>query len=107
MTLYNQAKEIAREAFNESGGDMDRAQELLHEMCEGLRTSFAYHDAIQFCANNDTSDGEAWLEDCGGIVQDGDTFGAIACRIAFATIYCAASDALAELAEEAEDASVN
>jgi hypothetical protein len=59
-----------------------------------------YHKAIQFCADQDTRDGEAWLEDCGGIAQPGDSFGQIACRIAFATLLCAAEDALQELRQE-------
>jgi hypothetical protein len=47
--------------------------------------------------------GEAWLEDCGGITQKGDTFGKIASRVAFATLYCAACDALAEIEQEQEE----
>jgi len=48
--------------------------------------------------------GEEWLEDCRGISQEGDSFGTIACRIAFATLYVAAQDALCELQDELEDA---
>lgn len=104
MHLYTEAKAMAREALEQSEGDFDDARDYLHETCDGHEVAIYYHEAIQFCAGQDTSDGEAWLEDCGGIAQPGDTFGAIACRIAFATLYCAAQEALSELEEEGEDA---
>jgi len=63
-----------------------------------------YHfKAIDFCANNDTSDGEAWLEDVGGLTQPGDTFGQIASRVAYATIYVAAEEVLRELQDQEEE----
>ena len=102
MNLHQFAKELAREALTECEGDVDAARDYLHESCDGYETSIYHHKAIQFCADYDTSDGEEWLEDCGGIAQPGDSFGAIACRIAFATLYCAACEALSEL--ESEDA---
>jgi hypothetical protein len=104
MNLHKEAYALAREAFEESrtyGGD---AADLLHESCDGHEVSIYYHKAIKFCAEQDTSAGEEWLDDCGGIAQPGDSFGAIACRIAFATLLCAAQAALQELAEEAEEA---
>ena len=97
MHLYTEAKAIATQALQEAGGDLDTARELLHEMCDGHQVSIYYGKAIDFCATQDTSAGEEWLEDCGGIVQAGDTFGSIACRIAFATLFCAAEEALQEL----------
>ena len=102
MHLYTEAKSIAQEAWNESNGDFDLAQEYLHESCDGHEVSIYYHKAIQFCSEQDTSEGEEWLEDCGGIVQPGDTFGSIACRIAFATLYAASQEALNEIQEESE-----
>ena len=104
MHLYTEAKAIALEAMRSCDGDTDAAQEFIHESCDGHETVIYYHKAIQFCADQDTSDGEAFLEDCGGIAQPGDTFGAIACRIAFATLYCAAIDCLHELDMEEGDA---
>lgn len=101
MNLYSEAKEIAQQAFDESREYGADAQDILHQICDGHEVSIYYHNAIQFCADNDTSEGESWLEDIGGIAQPGDSFGAIACRIAFATLYCAAQEALAEL-ESAE-----
>ena len=101
MHLYTEAKALALEAFTEAEGDLDSAQDLLHQSCDGHEVVIYYHKAIKFCADQDTSEGEQWLEDCGG-VQAGDTFGAIACRIAFATLYCAALEELHELHDEAE-----
>ena len=102
MNLYKEAQEIATEALRESGGDFDEAREFVHQTCDGHAVSIYYSRAIDFCATNDTSEGEQWLEDCGGIAHEGDTFGDIACRIAFATLLCAARQALAKL--ESEDA---
>jgi hypothetical protein len=101
FNLHNEARDLAQAAFDEAreyGGD---ATDLLHQMCDGHAIAIYYGRAIDFCATNDTNDGEAWLEDCGGIAQPDDTFGAIACRIAFATLYCAAMEALNELESEA------
>ena len=104
MNLTEEARTIAQEAWDESreyGGD---PSDYIHQSCDGHEVTIYYHKAIQFCADQDTSAGEEWLEDCGGIAQPGDTFGAIACRIAFATLYCAAQEALAEIEAEAEEA---
>ena len=105
MHLYTEAHSIALEAWNESKFDLDDAMEFVHQSCDGHGVSIYYNRAIEFCAVQDTSEGEQWLEDCGGIVQSGDTFGSIACRIAFATLYCAAMEALHEIADEHEEES--
>jgi len=105
MHLYTEAKAIAQEAWNESGFDIDTAMEFAHESCDGHEISVYYGKGIQFCADQDTNDGEEWLEDCGGIVQDGDSFGSIACRIAFATLLVAAQEILQEIAGEQEEGS--
>jgi len=101
MNIYTEAQEIAREALAECEGDYDVARDMIHQMCDGHEVAIYYGKAIQFCAEQNTNEGEAWLEDCGGIVQDGDTFGTIACRIAFATLLCASEQALSELETEA------
>ena len=103
MNLYTEAKEIALEAWNESGFDIDTARDFIHESCDGHEIAIYYGKGIQFCADQDTSDGEQWLEDCGGLVQSGDTFGSIACRIAFATLLVATQEALQEIADEHEE----
>ena len=103
LHLYTEARALAQEAFTESGGDVDAAREYLHQSCDGHEVVIYYHKAIQFCADQDTDAGESWLEDCGGIAQPGDSFGAIACRIAYATLLCASEEALQEIAEEAAE----
>ena len=104
MNLYTEARALALEAFTESGGDVDTARDYLHESCDGHEVVIYYHKAIQFCADHETGRGEEWLDDAGGLAQPGDSFGAIACRIAFATLLCAAEEALQEIAEEAAEA---
>lgn len=103
MHLYTEAKAIALEAWQESEFDLDTAMEFIHESCDGHEISIYYHKAIQFCVDQDTSDGEDWLEDCGGIAQDGDTFGSIACRIAFATLLVRSQEMLQEIADQHEE----
>tara|TARA_R110000824_G_scaffold400866_1_gene609597 strand:- start:7049 stop:7372 length:324 start_codon:yes stop_codon:yes gene_type:complete len=103
MNLYTEAKEIALEAWNESGFDIDTAMDFIHESCDGHEISIYFYKAIQFCADQDTSEGEQWLEDCIGIAQKGDTFGSIACRIAFATLLVATQEALHEIAVEHDE----
>jgi len=103
MNLYTEAKAIALEAWNESNFDIDTAMEFSHESCDGHEISIYYAKAIEFCATQDTSEGEQWLDDCGGVVQSDDTFGDIACRIAFATLLVATQEALQEIADNYEE----
>ena len=102
MHLYREAKAIVSEAIDQCGTDLDELQEFIHESCDGHEIATYYGKAIDFCATQDTNDGEEWLEDCGTLVQAGDTFGGIACRIAFATLYCACERVLEETLEEME-----
>lgn len=104
MHLYTEARAIAAEALSAAEGDFDTAFDYIHETCDAHEVAIYYGKAINFCATQDTSAGEEWLEDCGGIAQPGDSFGNIACRIAFATLYVAAQQALEELREEQEQA---
>ena len=106
MHLYTEAKAIALEAWNESKFDIDTAMEFAHESCDGHEIAIYYGKAIEFCATHDTSEGEQWLEDCGGVVQSGDTFGSIACRIAFATLLVATHDALQKIADNHEESEI-
>lgn len=103
FNLYKEAQEIAKEALEESNGDFDGAQDFIHQTCDSHEISIYPYRAIQFCAAQDTGDAEAWLEDCGGIAQDGDSFGQIACRIAFATLLCASMSCLEEITAEHEE----
>jgi hypothetical protein len=103
MNLYIEAKAIAQEAWNETG-NLDDALSFVQQSVDSHEISIYYGKAIDFCATHDTDRGEQYLEDCGGISQDGDTFGAIACRIAYATLLVAAEDCLFEIEQEQEDA---
>lgn len=97
MNLWKEAQSIAQEAVQAQKEYGQDTQDSIHESCDSHEVAIYYHKAIQFCADHDTSEGESWLEDIGGITQPGDSFGQIACRIAFATLYCAAQEALAEM----------
>jgi hypothetical protein len=103
MHLYKEAKAIVKEAIEQVGTDRDELQDFIHQSCDGHEVTIYYFKAHAFCANNDTSDGEEWLEvSSGSIVQEGDTYDSIACRIAFATLYCACDRVLEETLEEME-----
>ena len=103
MHLYTECKSIVEEAIEELGtGCEDSLLEYIHQYCDGHEVSIYYGKAIQFCAGTTTNDGEEWLEDCGGIAQEGDTFGSIACRISFATLLVECEKILAEKLEEVE-----
>jgi hypothetical protein len=104
FNLYKESREIAQEAWEESNGDIDDAVDFIHQTCDSHEIVIYYHKAIQFCAECDTSDSESYLEDCGGIAQEGDSFGQIACRIGFATLLCASMSCLEEIIAEHEGA---
>ena len=101
--FYLEAMNIAREALDNTESE-DEARDYLHESCDGHAWTIYYGAAIQLCSIVDTSDGEAWLEDCGGIAQPGDTFGNVACRVAFATLLCEAQNQLDVMIRERERA---
>lgn len=104
MNLYQEARTIAQEAIEAQKQYGQDPQEYIHETCDMHEIAIYYGKAIDFCATHDTDAGEQWLEDCGGIAQPGDSFGNIACRIAYATLLCACEKALAELINEAGEA---
>lgn len=100
--LTKEAESLAREIWAESQGDENTARDLVHEYADGHELAIYYGKALDLCATCSTDDGEQWLEDCGGIAQPGDSFGNIACRIAFAELYCRTGAALETLIEESE-----
>jgi hypothetical protein len=106
MNLYKEAKAIVEDAIEEVGTDRDDLQDHIHQSCDGHEVAIYYGKAIDFCATHNTDEGEQWLEDCGGIVQDGDTFGGIACRIAFATLLCACERYIDEALEDMNGESI-
>lgn len=97
MNLHKEAKRIAQDALEEAREYGLDASDMVHQNCDSHEVSIYYHKAIQFCAEQNTDAGEEFLEDSGSIAQFGDSFGQIACRIAFATLYMAAMEELAEL----------
>jgi hypothetical protein len=99
--LSEEAYEIADEAWQETK-DRDAAIDFIHETCDGHELSIYYGKAIDFCAANDTTCGEDYLDDIGGISQKGDTFGAIACRIAYACLVASAWACLDGIIDEEE-----
>ena len=78
MTQFNinkEAQELAQDAWDSAleyglTDDIQElqeyAQERLHQSCDGHEMAIYTYKAIQFCADVDTSDGEQWLDDCGG-----------------------------------------
>lgn len=100
MNLYHEAREIAQEAIKECGYNESALQDYIWQSCDSHRIAFVYHEGITFCAEQDTTRGEELLEGGGGIIQEDDSFGAIACRIAYATLYVAVVEALDEILEE-------
>jgi hypothetical protein len=103
FNLYRESREIAQEAWEESNGDIDDAVDFINQTCDSHEIVIYSGKALEFCASQDTSDGEAFLDDCGGIAQEGDSFAQIACRIAFATLLCASQNALYEIQEESDN----
>jgi hypothetical protein len=103
-SLSEEAYEIADEAWQETK-DRDAAIDFIHETCYGHELSIYYGKAIDFCANNDTTRGEEYLEELGGISSGifGDTFGAIACRLAYACLVTSALDRLDGIIDEEEE----
>lgn len=99
--LRQEAESLAKEILA-SYPDADEARDEVHMTCDGHAWAIYTHKALMLCAHCDTSEGERWLEDCDSLSVKGDTFASIACRIAFATLYCATSEALESLIEERE-----
>lgn len=102
MNIYTEAKAIAQEALEQTQYSRDDAEDFINETCDGHEVVIYYHKAIEFCAMHNTDDGEQWLEDCGGIAHKGDSFGMIACRIAYATLLMASLGAMEKMLEERE-----
>jgi hypothetical protein len=100
MNLYKEAKAIVSDAIDDIGTDRDELQDYIYQSCDSHQVAIYYGEAIDFCATQNTDEGEQWLEDCDSLVQAGDTFGGIACRIAFATLLCACMTVLEETLDE-------
>jgi hypothetical protein len=105
MNLYKEAKAIVSDAIDQVGNDRDDLEEFIHQSVDGHEVCIYYGKAIDFCATQNTDEGEQWVEDCGGM-QAGDTFGGIACRIAYGTILCACMEVLEETLDEMDGESI-
>jgi hypothetical protein len=92
--LYTLAKSIVLDAIDECGNDRDALDTYIWQSCDGSDVSIYYHKAIQFCADNNTTAGEELFEECGGWQNGRDTFGEVACRIAFGTLLAECRDIL-------------
>jgi hypothetical protein len=77
----------------------DEMIDRIWETVDGHQWVIYYHHAIQLCANCNTDEGEVFLEDTGG-TQAGDTFGGIACKIAFGELYFRTCQELNEMIDE-------
>lgn len=114
VNAYTEAREIASEAIQEvinQGATEpleieESAREFAWQSCDSHEVVIYYHKAIQFCADNNTSMGELWLNDCScGIAHDDDdTFGQIACRVAFATLLSLAEEYIMAICADMEEA---
>ena len=104
MNLYKESLTIAQDAWEESNYNEEDARDFIHQSCDGHEVAIYHYRGVEFCHEQDTSDGMEWLDDCGGITQEGDSFGQIACRIAFATLLCAAEERLQDIIAQHEEA---
>ncbi len=100
MHLYTEARSIVLEAIEQVGTDRDECETFIWQSCDGHEVSIYYHKAIQFCAEQNTDAGEEMFEEMGGWQDGRDTFGSVACRIAFGTLYTYTMELLHEELEE-------
>ena len=66
MNLYKEAKAIVSDAIDQVGNDRDDLEEFIHQSVDGHEVCIYYGKAIDFCATQNTDEGEQWVEDCGG-----------------------------------------
>ena len=95
--LQQEAKRLAQECFDEGDTHGEDPNEYLWQTCDGHEWAIYTYKALLLCAECDTSEGEDYLE---GVGMEFDSLAQHACTVAFATLYCAAMDALAELEQE-------
>lgn len=98
--LQQEAKLLAQECFDEGDTHGEDPNEYLWQTCDGHEWSIYTYKALMLCANCDTSEGEDFLEGCGNQYN---SLAEHASAVAFATLYCAAMDALATIEQEARD----
>lgn len=96
--LQQEAKRLAQECFNEGDEGGNDPNEYLWQTCDGHEWSIYTYKALLLCAECDTSEGEDYLE---GLDMQHNSLAEHACAVAFATLYCAAMDELADIEDEA------
>ena len=96
--LQQEAKRLAQECFNEGDEGGNDPNEYLWQTCDGHEWAIYTYKALLLCAECDTSEGEDYLE---GLDMQHNSLAEHACAVAFATLYCAAMDELADIEDEA------
>ena len=99
--LQQEAKRLAQECFDEGDQGYDDPNDYLWQTCESHEWAIYTYKALMLCAECDTSDGEDFLEGLGD--NDWKDLADHACAVAFATLYNAAMDALADIEQEARE----
>jgi hypothetical protein len=107
--LWKECKALAAEIFDEfkreHGADFDPEEwreemmDRAHETADGHAWVIYTHRAIQLCSECDTTRGEEFLDDIGG-VEKGDTFGGIATKIAYGEMRRRIEEELEDLVDE-------
>ena len=98
--LQQEAKRLAQECFDAGDTYGEDPNENLWQTCDGHEWSIYTYKAMLLCAECDTSEGEDYLE---GIGAEFSSLAEHACAVAFATLYCAAMDELADIEDEARE----
>jgi hypothetical protein len=84
--LRQEAKRIVEDAIEEESEFDVPALETVQQSCDGHQWVIYTYKAILLCAECDTSEGEAWLEEVG---SECDSFGEHASKLAYATLLTA------------------
>lgn len=99
--LEQEAKRLAQECFDAGDTHGEDPNEYLWQLCDGHEWVIYTYKALMLCAECDTSEGDQYAFESG--LLEFDSIGEHACIVAFATLYCAAMDALATIEQEARD----
>jgi hypothetical protein len=94
-TLQNEAIEIAKQGIREEREFGVPALEYVQQACDGHEWVIYTYKAIKLCAECNTDEGEQYLDDCG--LDQFDSFGDHATKLAYATMLGACQAALCEL----------
>lgn len=102
--LTRECEALAKEIFEE-GGDQKEMFDRAHEYADSHEYVIYNWQALQLCANCDTSQGESFLDDIGFEWKQGEsTIYTIATTIAYGEIRARIETALNDLVKESENA---